>query len=240
MRNVFSEEEIQQLVKRFGIQPNRDSTVTDCMRHRYKLLGWLVAGIAGLAFISIVLNFLPFLAICGSMFVIVVIVYLDAGRHVRSNVEINTKRRHAVMLMLIELTQMLHIFEHGNKKAYTDEKGSVGFVDEILTYDWCDTMSTHNDTSFHLAVLQVQVHDVVNLARDHNYYRQKLEDVIIPNRTNGTLPEKEASDIRSYCVELQQLEAELVRVLVEILGKGQDVINVISANLCKSPDAIPA
>ena len=225
-------------VKQFGLQRGDNLLVAS---HTWFLLKRVILICITLAsiFTAVALLWYPYLlAISGTISIIIVIVCLDTSRNIRSNIDANMERRQVLMMMLSELTRMHMLFERGRRVVYEDENGKIGFVDEILTYDWCDRLSAHNGTSFNLAISQVRIHDIVILARDHNYYREKLEDLIVPNRTDGVLPDEEAGRVRFYCELLQVREIELVRVLLEITDKGQDLINSISINLCKSPDSI--
>lgn len=146
--------------------------------------------------------------------------------------------KHVLSLMLDELLVMRLLFENGTRVVYEDEHGRVGFVNEILAYDWCDRLSADSGTSVGQLISQARIHDIVNLAKDHNCYRQKLENVIVPNRVDGMLLDNKAVRVRSYCELLQVREIELVRVLLEITNKGQNLINSISVNICKSPDSV--
>ena len=180
------------------------------------------------------------LAISGSIAVIIVVVCLDTSRNIRSNIAANKEHLRVLWMMLGELYSMRLLFESGRRVVYEDENGEVGFVDEILSYEWCDRLSTRTDTSFGVISAQMRIHDVIILAKDHNYYRQKLEDLIVPNRTDGVLPDEEAGRVRSYCELLQVRETELVRVLIEVTNKWQEMSDSIYINFFKGPDSIPS
>ena len=227
------------VVKWFGLQRGDSLLVishTWFLLKRFMLICIVLASI----FTTVALLWYPYLlAISGTISVIIVVVCLDTARNVRSNIGVNMERRHALSMMLGELYSMRLLFENGRRVVYEDKDGKVGFVDEILTYDWCDRLSARTGTPFDLIISQVRIYDIVSLAKDHNYYRQKLEDLIVPNRTDGVLPDEKAGRVRIYCELLQAREMELVRVLIEITNKWQDLSDSININLCKSPDGIP-
>ena len=220
------------------LESHKDDPMTAfCMRHWYHRFIAMTC-VAGTLAIAAGLFAQNLLAICGSVFVIVVIVYIEGQRRIRSNVESNTKRQHVLSMMLGELISMQIKLEKGKRMVYEDGEGMVGFVNEVFAYDWCDRLAVHSGASFHVIISQTRIHDIVNLAKDHNYYRQKLEDLVIPNRADGVLPEKHAKCAGSYCEVLLLREVELARILPEAISKGKELINSISINICKRSDSV--
>ena len=230
--------ELYTVLKWFGLQRGDHPLV---ISHAWFLLRRFILTCIALALIVAIVALLCFpylLAISGTIVVIIVIVYLDTARYIRSNLNTNTARRHMLTMMLSELFRMRLSFEQGRWVIYEDKNGKVGFVNEILSYDWCDRLSELSGASVAVFLPQMRIHDIVSLAKDHNHYRQKLEDMIVPNRMNGMLSDEEARRVRSYCELLQVREDELVRVVLEVTNKGQDLINTININSCESPDSI--
>ncbi len=226
------------VVKWFGLQRGDSLLVISHTWFLLKRFMLISIALASIFAVIALMGHTYLLAISGTISIIIVIVCLDTGRNIRSNIDVNRERQHVLMMMLKELYSMRGLFERGRRAVYEDENGKVGFVDEILTYDWCDRLSARSVTSFDVIISQVRIHDIVNLAKDHNRYRQKLEDVVVPNRVDGVLPDEEAGRVRSYCELLQESETELVRVLLEVTDKGQDLLNSIGINICKNPDSI--
>lgn len=218
---------------------NDNSMTGFCLRYWYRRIALMVLVVS--AFGILVMLFFPdFLPIYGSLLVIVIIIYIEGRRSILSNVESNTKRRHVLQMMLTELYSIHSRLERGSRLVYEDGQGTVGFVNGVFAYDWCDRLAIHSGASFDVIISQMKIHDIVNLAKDHNYYRQKLEDAIVPNRTNGVLIEKHAKYVRSYCEILQAREIELARILPDVIIKGKKLIESIGINICKRPDSISA
>ena len=226
------------------IMPNPLETLNDgsipafCKRRLYRNVILSICVIVVIAVVTLL--FIPSLfVLCPSMFVIVVIVYISALNKIRSNVELNTEQRRVILMMLNELIRMQILLENGIRVVYEDQKGSIGFVNEILLYDWCDRLVLHSGGSYHFVISQTRIHDIINLAKEHNYYRQKLEDVIIPNRTaDGILKEKHAKYVRVYCEMLQMREYELARILPKTIDKGKEMVKLIGFDICKHPNSI--
>lgn len=216
---------------------NDRSMAAFCIRYLYRRFIPIICGIGALTVATWV--FAPSLiALCASMFVIAIIIYIDGQNKIRSNVELNIKRRHVLSMMLGELISMQILLESGLRMVYEDDEGAVGFVNEVFTYDWCDRLVLHSGESFHFAISQTRIHDIVNLAKEHNHYRQKLEDVVIPNRTDGVLIEKHAKYVGVYCEILQVRELELARILPKAIDKGKEMIGSIGINICKHPNRV--
>lgn len=230
--------ELYAVLKWFGLQRGDHPHVTF---HTWLLLRRFILTCIALASVVtiIALFWYPYLfAVSGAIVGITTFVCLDTGRYIRSNLNTNTARQHMLIMMLSELFRMRLLFEQGRWAVYEDKNGKVGFVNEILSYDWCDRLSELSGTSVDVTLHQMRIHDIVSLAKDHNRYRQKLEDMIVPNRVNGMLSDEEARRVRSYCELLQVREAELVRVVLEVTNKGQDLINTLNINNCESPDRV--
>ena len=135
-------------VKLFGLQRGDSLLVVSHTWFRLKRLILICIMLASTITFVALLWYPYLLAISGTISVIIVVVCLDTSRNIRSNIDVNTERRHVLMMMLSELSSMRMLFERGRRVVYEDENGKVGFVNEVLAYDWCDRLSARSGTSF--------------------------------------------------------------------------------------------